>query len=561
MSNAGSNIGQSQEQLPDLYRLLGLTPLETDATKIQRALLAMQKKAESAQKTDIKFAQRATKVIALGKKNLLEPVRKAAYDRAWNKTFASETLTAPEIRPQNAADSSDVGNTPEVEWDLQELESYLPAEDPRIAFDLGGFLRYSASQPESNPIADYDKLQSFLGGGSATATIAPPRSISAAALMPEYDRQSYIAPEQCGAPEPPVIRQQLPHGGFARQIRRKRTRAVLMSVGGVVVGLTIVSGAAVFWAINNGPKPADQLAHSDKPAKSTKPHVEKLNAPDDVIAPAIPTLTQGSGLPKVAGLDGVVPTTATSEMPTANPNTMEPSAPVPADPNPNPSPPTPAPTVPSTEPMPSATPPESAPGSSTEPVPGTTPEPAPDPILTASEKSAWSKAMKELVKTLGNQDFAAAKKQLAESEALARTQLQRDQLRRMATVAQLTEEYHDFVIDAIADLGPSETIKIGSSLEASFVEGNDTAVTFKIRGRLQTSKLTELQVGVSNAIVDLKMDIAHPKSMARKAAFALVHPKTNDAALKRAREQMTEAAGAGAVEADMVTIFDEDYSL
>ena len=62
-------------------------------------------------------------------------------------------------------------------------------------------------------------------------------------------------------------------------------------------------------------------------------------------------------------------------------------------------------------------------------------------------------------------------------------------------------------------------------------------------------------------LVDLKMDIEHPASLACKAAFTLVHPKTNALALKSAREQMAAAAVAGAVEADMPTIFDEDYSL
>jgi hypothetical protein len=201
----------------------------------------------------------------------------------------------------------------------------------------------------------------------------------------------------------------------------------------------------------------------------------------------------------------------------------------------------------------------------TEPVPPPTPQPTPEPTaepdLTDAEKSKWHKAMKELLKTLGNQDFATAKKQLTESEALARTQLQKEQHKRIATVARLAEEYHGFLVDAITGLEASETFKIGGSTEAAFIEGNESAVSLKIRGRIQTFKLTEMQIGVANGLVDLKMDVAHPTSKARKAAFVLVHPKTNDLALKRAREQMAEAAGAGAVEADMATVFDEDYSL
>jgi hypothetical protein len=539
MANDESNGGQTQEQLPDLYRLLGLTPLEPDTAKIHRALLEMQKKVEAAQKTDVKLAQRAARVVALGKKNLLEAERKPGYDRAWTKAFGAVATVAEPATEVKVLD---------LEWDLEELESYLPAEDPRSPFDLGGFLRYSASLPESNPVADYDKLQSFLGG-TVTATLAPPESISASTLMPEFGQQHRVerdaidVDQQFAAPKPAAIPQRVPPGGFAKQIRRKRNRAVLMSVGGIVGSLALVVGAAVFWAISNIPavKPTDQIAQATKPDKS-KPSIPSNPAP----------MLQGSGLPKVAGLDGVEPNPTVekpAEKPVEKPATMDPAPPMTTEPPAAtaPVPTTPAPTVPTPA----------------EPTPMPPPTPAPESTaapLTDAEKSKWSKAMKETLKTLGNQDFATSKKLLAESEALARTQLQKDQLKRLATVARLAEEYHSFLVDAITGLGAAETIKIGS-MEASFIEGNEMGVSLKIRGRVQTSKLTELQVGVANALVDLKMDTAHPKSLACKAAFALVHPKTNDAAIKRAREQMAEAAGAGAVDADMSTVFDEDYSL
>ncbi len=547
MSNDESNGSQSQEQLPDLYRLLGLTPLESDNTKIHRALLAVQKKVEAAQKTDLKLAQRAAKVVALGKKNLLEAHRKSVYDRAWTKAFGSSEPTAAPIAE---------ANTPELEWDLDELESYLPAEDPRSPFDLGGFLRYSASLPESNPIADYDKLQSFLGG-IPTATIAAPESISATTLLTEHGQQRTDARdepeviEQFTAPRPPSIPPRVPPGGFAKQIRRKRIRAMLISVGSIVGSLALVTVAAIYWLSNNKPpnKPADQLAQATKLDK-TKPSI-----PNDLNAPSIPAMPQASGLPKVPGLDGSDPApnmtpeaSLMSEKPVTPEKPMNSAAMEPPSPVPEPAPTTPAPTEPVTmEPT-------------TPPTPEPSPEPTAEPVLTGAEKSKWSKSMKELLKTLGNQDFATAKKQLAESEALARTQLQKEQYKRIAILARLTEEFHENLVDAIAGLGVAETFKIGSS-EASFIEGNEYGISLQIRGRKQTFKLTELQVGVANALVDLKMDTAHPTSLARKAAFALVHPKTNDLALKRGREQMAEAAGAGAVEADMATIFDEDYSL
>lgn len=544
MSNDESNAGQSHEQVPDLYRLLGLTPLESDTSKIQRALLAMQKKVEAAQKTDVKLAQRAAKVVALGKKNLLEANRKPVYDRAWTKAFGAAEPSAKAIAE---------AKTPELEWHLEELESYLPAEDPRSPFDLCGFLRHTASLPESNPDADYDKLQSFLGG-AVTATIATPESISATALLPEYAQQRQVVAddreinEPFTATRPPSIAQRTPPGGFAKQIRRKQIRAMLMSIGGIVGSLALVSGAAIFWANSKKPaiKPAGSLAQAQKP------DILKPIIPNDSNATSMPSVPQGSGLPRVAGLDGSeAAPNLMAEKPAENPVYVKPE-PVPADPATT----TPTPSVPvTTVPVPVTMEPTAP------PMPEPAPESTIEPVLTDAEKSKWSKAMKELLKSLGNQDFTTAKKQLTESEALARTQLQKDQHQRLATVARLTEEFHGFLVDAITSLRGAETFKIGGSSEASFIEGNEAAVSLKIRGRIQTSKLTELQIGVAFGLVDLKMDTAHPNSLARKAAFVLVHPKTNDLALKRAREQMAEAAGAGAVQADMATVFDEDYTL
>lgn len=555
MANDESNGGQSQEQLPDLYKLLGIKPLESDLAKIQRALQELQRKAEAAQKSDAKLAQRAARIVALGKKNLLEADRKSNYDRAWTKTFGS--TTAAQTDEKAAVESQQ----PELEWDLEELESYLPAEDPRSAFDLGGFLRYSASLPDSNPSADYDKLQSFLGG-TATATLAAPESISATVLMPEYDPQYERAATEVTRPfvAPNSSTPRVPPGGFAKQIQRKRNRAMLLSVGGVVGSFALVAGAYFFWAnsTKSPTKQSEQLAHAAKPEKA-KPSAKE---PDSPIAPAVP---QGSGLPKVAGLDGS-PAPSNMGLDVINMGAAKPAEnpamqPMPTPPPTEPAPTEPTPAVPATTPAPT-TEPATPPTTPSEPAPPTPdPTPAPDPVLTDVEKSKWSKGMKELLKTLGNQDFVTAKKQLTDLEPLARIQLQRDQYKRISTLARLTEEYYGFLTDAIRGLGATETFKIGGSSEAAFIDGNETAVSLRIRGKNQTFKLTELQIGVAHGLVDLKMDVAHPSSMARKAAFILVHPKTNDLALKKAREQMAEAAGAGAVEADMTAVFDEDYSL
>jgi hypothetical protein len=562
MSNAGSesvNDEKSSESLPDLYRLLALTPLEADVKAIELALSAMQAKIDAAPKSDIKLAQRAAKVVALGKKNLLEPSRKLAYDRAWTKSFG-----APEpVAPVASQPAPTLEKSPELEWDLTELETYLPVEDPRSPFDLGGFLRSSACLPESNPTADYDKLQSFLGG-TATAVLAAPESISAAAFMSGYaparydlnnavesseDAGLFAAPKLAGAAT------RLAPGEIARQIRRKRSRSMLLSVGGLVAVIAAAFGV-LFYLVSDPKKPAQDASQLAIAPLRTDPKPQLVKAPELPVAPAIP---QGSGLPRVRGLDGssdaapfdmqagMNPDSNPDAIPGANPTGLpaaEPAKPAPA--------PSPDPTAPAVPPVTMEPVPESEPAM---------PPPQADPVLTDDEKSTWQKSMKELLKTLGAQEFAKAKARLAEVEVEARTQLQKQQLMRLAAVARLTEEFHGFLVDAIAGLDAAETFTIGRSTPVSFIEGSPTEIAVKIGGRPQRLKLTELPTGLAMGLVDLQMDTAHPTSLARKAAFAIVHPKTNALAIKVAREQMAQAAVAGAVAADMPTVFDEDYSL
>ena len=598
MSNSDASESKSQEQFPDLYKLLGLSPLETDVSKIQRSLIALQKRAEASQVSDPNLAQRAARIAALGKKNLLDADRKQAYDRAWSKVFGSNVpvevaATAASTEPTKplatrplAVTSSQPAAEPksnELEWDLTELEACLPAEDPRAPFDLGGFLRYSASLPETNPANDYEKLQSFLGG-APTATMEAPKSVSAAELMRDFtpaidedphqfQRPVAQQPEQIAAPDNAFIAgPRVAPGGIAKQIRRKRNREMLLNIGGIAAALAMVLGGSFFYLTRKPDAKADfnQLAQatSNNKPKSTS----EVNKPAD--AQASDAAPVGSGLPKVSGLDGeevVKPDPMQGMMPDnaqAPPaNAMQSNEPMPTTPavnNPPPaSNPTPAdPAMAAATPAMTATPPATPTEPPTEPStePATAPPPA-DPVLTAAEKQTWSKAMKETLKTLGMQNFKLAKEQLAASEKLAKTQLQREQHKRLTTLATLTEEFHGFLVQAVTGLDAAETFKIGRSLEASFIEGNETSISVKIRGQIQTFALTELQIGLAMGLVDLKMDTEHPSSLARKAAFALVHPKTNGLALKAAREQMVAAAAAGAVEADLPNIFDEDYSL
>ncbi len=572
-SESSSSAEANSSELPDLYRLLGLAPLEIDARKIEQALDLVRKKALAAKETDSKLALRATKIFSLGQKHLLDAQRKTAYDLAWKKSYGDGAATVANVsRPVETMVTTAEPAAPELTWDMSELENVLPAEDPRAAFDLAAFLQFSECLPESNPEADYDRLQGFLGGTTtSTATLAAPEAVSALTLLPELSQpkdktlstskrearsETPATPATAVRIAPPTT---LPKnaGSLAQQMRKKRSQSFLLSVVGMLFGVGLILGITLYLIRDNEGQTGN----------------ESLAIAEQVIAPksanlgsGTPAIPKGSGLPKVTrldvtGLDATgldnpvvaVPGMAADNAPQMNSNMSPDSVPV-APPNEPPPTPVesntqPAPAVPTPEPM------------VPEPTPTPTPEPPVDPVLSDEEKSEWQKAMKGVRELLGRQEFAKAQEQLAESEKAAKTAMQRQQHKRLITTARLVSEFHQSLVSAVTGMGAGETFTIGKSTPAAFVEGSATEVAIRLSGQNRTYKLTELPIGLAYGLADLRMDTAHQSSLARKAAFALVHPKSNALATKEAREMMAKAAAAGVVDADLPEVFDDDYAL
>ncbi|MEZ6079509.1 MAG: hypothetical protein R3C56_28700, partial [Pirellulaceae bacterium] len=70
-------------------------------------------------------------------------------------------------------------------------------------------------------------------------------------------------------------------------------------------------------------------------------------------------------------------------------------------------------------------------------------------------------------------------------------------------------------------------------------------------------------IGIAYSLVDMSMDREHPRSLAAKAAFTLVHPAAQgkELASQRAEQMMSTAIEAGAVSKDMAQVFTDDYQL
>jgi hypothetical protein len=195
---------------------------------------------------------------------------------------------------------------------------------------------------------------------------------------------------------------------------------------------------------------------------------------------------------------------------------------------------------------------------------GTAEMPSPEPVvippLTADQKTQWQEHMKEVRKVLGQQDFAKAKELLQKAESLAQTPVQTAQLQRLKTTGTFSQEFHQALVKSIQSLGAGESFKVQST-DVSFVGGDAEKVTIRMRGQNQTFALTKILPGLAYAIADLQLDQVHPSTLAKKAAFTLLHPNNNALVLDRARKMMAEAEEAGVVPVGTSSVFDDDYSL
>jgi len=565
-------------QLPDIYQLLQLEPLEEDRGKIEAALLRLLSHGRELQAKQPKQAQRLAKVVELGKRHLLNADAKAKYDAHWLQVNQPQLAT--------------VATT--TTWDMSELESYLPAGDPLQAFDLAAFLSSADSLPTQEYTADFAKLQALLQSGATpsspdpthgqplahlTANLSP--SSAANAIPNAYPPYSVTAPGPATTPQtqvPPARRKV----SLAKELRAKRDRSLLKIAAGILLTLATVLGF-LFWMMNPGRQAQSERTLAAKPPAPNARNSAAINADGTLqINPQAVERPRGSGLPKVKGLDGNSALDGNlGDLSTDNnsPNeeasafdirlTMNDPTEFAADDS-------------SLDSMAEqgmadgdmasedmtdgdmdiasenmASDDMASNDMASKPM---VDEPAPPVSLTSEEKQAWQELLLSLRKQIGEQDYSEAREKLEQAQAQAKTVEQRAQLKRLQTIARLAEEFHAALVSGTTGLGAGETLMVKST-PISIVEGTAEKIVIRNQGRNQTYTLIEIPVGLAYALVDLRMDSAHPSSQARKAAFALVHPKSNDIVTAKAREMMAEAIESEVVDADLMNAFDDDFAL
>lgn len=555
MTEKASN-SPGKATVPDLYRLLDLSPLEGDRSRIEQALRQVLKHAKETQQSDPDESKRSARLLELGKQNLLDAKRKAAYDQKWKLAFGAPTVEAVVS-----------------EWPLEELVEVLPEGDPNHPFDLSRFLEQSTELPESTSERDFQQLAALLNGDAEAGAASleavsleksskQARPVVSTAENPVQTQvfasgANEVAATDSGTsagppPLPTKSKNPARSHSIARNIRKKRERSLLFAVGGVLVSLVAVL-SVLFLVLQNGKK---QKGGESPQVASANPPPEKPTGGNSGQPRKPPS---GSGLPQVAGLTAEQADALQNGDMSKKPESTMSSQPLNdgADDNqPNSSN--------QSAQQSSGSPDTGPPGNGMAMAGGAPPENATsdsEPILTDEDKQNWRNEMLAARRLLGEQKYEEASRQLDQLQEAAKTQQQQAQFVRLKTVASLAQECRQALVEAILGLGAGESFTVGKSTPVSFVEGSDVEVVLRISGRNQRFGLTTIPIGIVIGLVDLKLDLEHPSSLARKAAFILLHPGSNDVTLARAKSMMQTAVAERQVPKGIGAIFEDDYQL
>jgi hypothetical protein len=175
--------------------------------------------------------------------------------------------------------------------------------------------------------------------------------------------------------------------------------------------------------------------------------------------------------------------------------------------------------------------------------------------ISEQEQRNWRKLVTRIRDDLGQQRYNAAGVALGSLQELAKTEEQKDELGRLSSVATCAEEFHVSLMEAIRGLNAGSMIRVKST-ELSFVEATESTIVFRIAGKNQRFPLTELPVGILEALIDLKLDRESASSKAKRAAFILLHPRATDLVKPRMLKLMREAEDRGALTPGTSSLFE-----
>lgn len=527
------NQGESRS-VPDLYKLLGLQPVEKDPAVILARIERLETKAANA--TDEKRAKQARKVASVARKQLCDPKQKKNYDAAWRKTYAgpSQAVTAARDDLLNKR----VAGSPELNPQFTLL---LPTGSPEAAFDLAAYAR-NPSVTRFDP-TQFSRLFEAVQDAGRTAQSQSgfaSETAPAAVTEPSMDRKSLstVPPVQSS----PVASTHV-SPALGSRLRSKRKKSVVLPIVGLLVCMVVVLGLVAYLV-----RPADDSGPIASRASSS-------NSP-----PRAPSAPRRSGLPQVqglgnelqeaggkgpggentpeampmSGLEGLAGEVDADtmygmpEQPREPPASMDLTA---AEPGMG--------MAASTDFFPMEN------GSSAAAMP---PEqagpPIDDALVTAGELAS-------------KYEYDAALEKLQVLSAGQLSANQRAQVERVDTLVGLAQQAHASLKSTLSGMSAGETFLVGTSAQVAVVSADDQKIAIRLRGQPREYTYDALPPGMLYSLLDLSLDSINPTARGAKGAFILLQPNRNGRSIGKAREHLVAAVASGAFRDDLLSAVED----
>lgn len=507
----------ASKSVPNLYKILGLAEPDCEALAIEAAIERLEAKAHRLKGSNPTKAQQAIQIVKVARLRLLDPAKKLEYDLAWKRQFGDGSS-----RQESEA-------TREAAARRGRLLALLPHGSPEAPFDLGEFLRSSPVEDDARE-AEWNAL---VGALSASENVGLAASGPSSQPAPAQSRK---------APVKPASGKPLAQSRLAPDLRRKRKNRLLLPVLGLLGCLVTVLGLVAFLLRD---PPADApLADKNLAGKADAPNNPPAEPPP-----------RRSGLPQVAGFsDSDLEALQNPGAIDFGPSTLDLESvdtasekPAPAAGNMN-------------EPADSdatmaATPP---PPSETQVSPMPPPEIA---EMSDAAKQDWDAMLKSVSERLAKYQYDEALAAIMVWQDKPLPEQQQQQRKRIEAIIPLAQAGHAGLVTAIDNLSGGEVIKVGTSAEVAFIEGDATRIVIKLRGERREYPINALPAGMLTSLLDLSLDSVNARAQAQRAAFIMFQPNRNSRSLSTARELLITASQAPTVADDMPEVFDDFASV
>jgi len=581
----------------DYYQVLGLELYCTEPAKIKVALQAASN-ALAASKPELhpESSVIVGKLLKQAHAVLLDPSKKAAYDKQLAKLLASKATAAS---PAPAETSAPVASpTP---------SSAAPATSSKVAETPSGYNVSRTSEvvpasieatwfPSGDPMAPYlwataEPLASkALEPSPALAAVLEiePRRAELLELFPSLamleravvareaaqadswvdadadsdDRIGSRMASRSTSPRSELDKSQ----SIAEQLKRQRMRRQRWTIGGMIAAAAMLLAAAGGVFLNN----RLQYAAKDKERQAKNANVAAGDPaatnegatspqPDDATRkPRRPGESVRSNLPSVNRGEPADPSMA------SDPTNASSGAPMPMPAN------DPA-AMPQAPTQPESSAPAANPATNTPPENSSTPEANPSmasanpaPPAPTNESKSWAAWMKHAREDIEAKKFDAFEKSISQAIESAETANGKAQAARLDQLGQLYRIYVEGFEDAKVKARGATPIKVGNT-EYNIVEKTAETVILRAKGKNQTHEWSKLNFGLAVAFSDLGISTTEPNDLAARAVFFSLDPfyreaaKSNDLVQKRIDGWFEKSLGKGKVQADLKQALTDKY--